>query len=111
MSAKHQGHKGSLTTYVVGVVLSIILTIIPFYMVMNHSLSVGYLMAVVWVLAVIQIAIQARFFLHLDRYSEGGWNLLSLWFTIMVVGIIVVGSLWIMTHLNMNTMSMPMNHS
>lgn len=110
MSANHDsshGSHGSLRSYTVGLIISIILTVIPFVMVMKGSLTPSALMAVVWILAVVQIAIQAIYFLHLDRNSEGGWNILSLWFTILMVGLVVVGSLWIMFHLHMNTM-MPM---
>ncbi|MGJ8515451.1 cytochrome o ubiquinol oxidase subunit IV [Carnimonas bestiolae] len=106
MSSNHNSAHGSLRSYSVGLILSIILTVIPFYMVMNHSLSSsGALIAVIFILAVVQIVVQAVYFLHLSKDAEGGWNMLTMWFTLMTVGIVVIGSIWIMFHLHMNTMS------
>ncbi|ANF59394.1 cytochrome o ubiquinol oxidase subunit IV [Halotalea alkalilenta] len=95
---------GTLRSYIVGLVLSVILTVIPFALVMAGGLSRGVLLAVIMVLAVVQIVIQVIYFLHMNSKSEGGWNLITLWFTILIVGILVVGSLWIMHHLNHNVM-------
>ncbi|MEN3367616.1 MAG: cytochrome o ubiquinol oxidase subunit, partial [Burkholderiales bacterium] len=36
--------------------------------------------------------------------SEGGWNMLALVFTIVIVGIALAGSIWVMYHLNNNMM-------
>ena len=47
------------------------------------------------------------YFLHLDTRAEGGWSLISFVFTIVIVGIMISGSVWIMYHLNTNLM--PMN--
>ena len=43
-------------------------------------------------------------FLHLDTRAEGGWSLISFVFTIVIVGILISGSVWIMYHLNTNLM-------
>lgn len=105
MSDQHNSAHGSLRSYSVGLILSIILTVIPFYMVMERSLAPGALMAVIFILAVVQVIIQAIYFLHLTKDAEGGWNLLTLCFTVMTLALIVGGSIWIMFHLHMNTMS------
>jgi cytochrome o ubiquinol oxidase operon protein cyoD len=44
------------------------------------------------------------YFLHMNPKSEGGWNMLALIFTIVLVGITLSGSLWVMFHLNTNMM-------
>jgi cytochrome o ubiquinol oxidase operon protein cyoD len=46
-------------------------------------------------------------FLHMDNKSEGGWNMMALVFTIVVLIITMSGSLWVMY--NMNTNMMPMS--
>ena len=48
--------------------------------------------------------LSAFFFLHMNLKSEGGWNMLALIFTIVVVVIAVAGSVWVMYHLNVNMM-------
>jgi cytochrome o ubiquinol oxidase operon protein cyoD len=44
------------------------------------------------------------YFLHMDAKSEGGWNMLALIFTLVVVVITLAGSLWVMYHMNTNMM-------
>jgi cytochrome o ubiquinol oxidase operon protein cyoD len=44
------------------------------------------------------------YFLHMNTRSEGGWTLLALLFTLMLVVIALSGSLWVMYHLNDNMM-------
>ncbi|PLK58393.1 cytochrome o ubiquinol oxidase subunit IV [Candidatus Palibaumannia cicadellinicola] len=96
---------GSYKTYVIVFFLSIILTIIPFAMVMNSYLTKKTLMAVLVICAVVQIGLHLIFFLHLNTSSEQQWNLIALFFTVLIITILVVGSLWIMWHLNLNLMS------
>ncbi len=54
--------------------------------------------------AVVQIVVHMIYFLHLDAKSEGGWNMLALIFTVILVFITLTGSLWVMYHLNVNMM-------
>jgi cytochrome o ubiquinol oxidase operon protein cyoD len=64
--------------------------------------------AAIWVvgLAFVQIVVHTIFFLHVNTRAEGGWTLLALIFTIVIVTIVISGSLWIMYHLNSNMMQM-----
>ena len=55
-------------------------------------------------LAAVQIVVHMIYFLHMNSKSEGGWTILALIFTIMVVVIMLAGSLWVMYHLNHNMM-------
>jgi cytochrome o ubiquinol oxidase operon protein cyoD len=43
-------------------------------------------------------------FLHMNTRSSQLWNNAAFAFTVVIVGILVIGSLWIMYHLNMNMM-------
>ncbi|EQC01382.1 cytochrome o ubiquinol oxidase subunit IV [Photorhabdus temperata] len=95
---------GSLKSYIIGFVLSVILTVIPFWMVMDGSASHTTILTTVVALAVVQILVHFIYFLHMNTSSEERWNLVALLFTILIIGIVVVGSLWIMYNLNINMM-------
>lgn len=95
---------GSVKSYLIGFILSIILTVIPFAMVMNGTASHSTILAVVVGMAVIQVIVHLIYFLHMNTSSEERWNLVALLFTAMIIGIVVVGSLWIMYNLNINMM-------
>lgn len=99
----HAAH-GSLKGYLIGFGLSVILTAIPFWLVMTGSVTPGWTAAIIIALAVVQILVHMVFFLHLDTKSEGGWNLLAAIFTIVIVVITLAGSLWVMYHMNENMM-------
>lgn len=106
----HHGHDehhdhGSLRSYATGFVLAVILTAIPFWLVMgkvfaNSSTAAFVLLA----LGAVQIVVHMVYFLHMNSKSEGGWNMLALIFTVMMVVIAMSGSIWVMFHLNHNMM-------
>ncbi|AEW44621.1 cytochrome o ubiquinol oxidase operon protein [Serratia symbiotica str. 'Cinara cedri'] len=95
---------GCIRSYLIGFILSIILTIIPFAIVMNHSISHIITLIIIISMAIIQVLVHFIYFLHINTSLEGRWNLVALLFTIMIISIVVVGSLWIMYNLNINMM-------
>jgi len=96
---------GSLQGYLIGFGLSAILTAIPFWLVMAHVFKSPTLTAfVVMGFAAVQIVVHMIYFLHMTPQAEGGWNLLALIFTLVLVTIALSGSLWVMYHLNVNMM-------
>lgn len=96
---------GSLRSYMIGFVLSVALTAIPFWLVMGGPLDSKQLTGfIVMAFAVIQIVVHMVYFLHMDTRSEQGWTMMALIFTLIVVVIALSGSLWVMYHLNTNTM-------
>ncbi|MGP4843432.1 cytochrome o ubiquinol oxidase subunit IV [Marinobacter sp. 1Y8] len=100
----HANH-GSLKDYTIGFVLSVILTAIPFWLVMNDVIAdSGITAIVILIFAAVQIVVHMIYFLHMNTESEGGWNMLALIFTIMLVAITLIGSIWVMYHLNTNMM-------
>jgi cytochrome bo3 quinol oxidase subunit 4 (EC 1.10.3.-) len=103
-STDHGASHGSVKTYMMGFVLSIILTAIPFAMVMNGSASHVALIGTVLVCAVIQILVHLVCFLHMNSKSDEGWNLTAFVFTVLIIAIVVIGSIWIMWNLNYNMM-------
>ena len=111
MGTKPQQHAGashgSLRSYLLGFLLSVVLTLIPFGLVMYPELGFtqGTLLAVILGMALLQILVQLGFFLHLNSHSDEGWNMIACVFTALIIVILVVGSLWIMFHLNHNMMA------
>ena len=99
---------GSRRGYRIGVALSILLTVVPFWLVMAKALPNPMVTAaIILVLAMIQIVVHVVSFLHLDTRSEGGWTLLAFLFTAVIVVLTIGGSIWVMYHLNANMMPMP----
>lgn len=100
-----EAHHGTYESYVRGFVLSVILTAIPFFLVMARPIdSPGYTAAIVLFCAFAQILVHMVYFLHMTPKAEDGWLLLSTVFTIILVVITLAGSLWIVFHLNNNMM-------
>jgi cytochrome o ubiquinol oxidase subunit IV len=96
---------GSLSTYMLGFVLSVVLTAIPFWLVMSGALPSKQITAlVIMAFAVVQIVVHMIYFLHMNTRSENGWSMMALIFTIVMVVIALSGSLWVMNHLNSNMM-------
>jgi cytochrome o ubiquinol oxidase operon protein cyoD len=103
----HEASHGTFKSYMIGFVLSVILTAIPFWLVMAKVFSDPVVtVALVMILGAIQIVVHMIYFLHMDTKSEGGWNMMALIFTIVIVVIALSGSLWVMCHLNTNMMPM-----
>jgi cytochrome o ubiquinol oxidase operon protein cyoD len=93
---------GSVKEYVIGLILSIVLTAIPFGVVMLGGLSDTLAIVLILLCAVGQVFVQLIFFLHMNTSSEQLWNTTSMAFVVVLVGILIVGSIWIMAHLNHN---------
>jgi cytochrome o ubiquinol oxidase operon protein cyoD len=107
----HHGHHddhadhGSLKSYTIGFILSVILTAIPFWLVMGKVLgNSGATAPVLLGFAAVQVVVHMVYFLHMNTKAEGGWNLLALIFTVIVVVIMMAGCIWVMYHLNHNMM-------
>ncbi|MBF8728730.1 cytochrome o ubiquinol oxidase subunit IV [Pseudomonas putida] len=92
----HEGSHGSVKSYMIGFVLSIILTAIPFGLVMFPSLPKNLTVLIVVAMAVIQVVVHLVYFLHMDRSKEQRNNVSTFLFTAMVIALLVGLSLWIM---------------
>jgi cytochrome o ubiquinol oxidase operon protein cyoD len=93
------GH-GSLGTYITGFILAIILTVIPFALVMYSGWSELTILLSIFGLALVQMLVHLHFFLHLDRSSEQSWNVAAIAFTALAAVVVVGGSLWVMIELH-----------
>ena len=98
------GH-GTRRSYLIGFALSVVLTAIPFWLVIGGALGDKQVTALVIMgFALVQVIVHMIYFLHMSTRSEGGWNMMALIFTIVLVAIGLIGSLWVMHHMNLNMM-------
>jgi len=96
------GH-GTRRSYLIGFGLSVLLTAAPFWLVMTGAIAnVQLAAAIIVALAFVQIVVHTIFFLHVTTRAEGGWTLMALLFTLVMVTIVISGSLWIMYHVHGN---------
>ena len=109
------GH-GTRDSYIIGFLLAAVLTAIPFWLVMTDALrNTAVTALLITAMAVLQIIVHVRFFLHVEARGEGGWTLVSFIFTAILVVITIGGSVWAMYQMStnmmpmdaMNTMQMP----
>jgi len=91
--------------YVKGFILAVILTAIPFWLVMGNVIQDRpTAVAVLGLFAVVQIVVHMVYFLHMNGKIQGGWTMLSTIFTVVFVAIGIAGTLWVMYHMNTNMM-------
>jgi cytochrome o ubiquinol oxidase operon protein cyoD len=90
-----EGHarRGS---YVVGFVLAVALTAIPFAVVAKHYMTPANTLLVIAITAVLQILVHLRFFLHLRITASLRENILAISFTAVLLCIMLGGAFWIM---------------
>ena len=91
-------------SYMTGFILAVILTAIPFILVAFKLLSTTMILVIIAVLALIQVVVHLRYFLHLDFKATPRENLVTLAFTIVLIVIMIGGSLWIMFDLHARMM-------
>ena len=99
------GYHATVEGYLVGFFLSVVLTAIPFWLVMGQVIPspkvTGF---VILAFAAVQMVVHMIYFLHLNAKVEGGWSALALTFTAALVIIMLAGSIWVMHHMNTNMM-------
>ncbi|WP_148861036.1 cytochrome o ubiquinol oxidase subunit IV [Marinobacter fonticola] len=105
-STSHDNHShGSVKSYIWGLVFSIVLTVIPFGMVMTGGFPETTVIIAISVMAVVQVLLQLVLFMHLNLKTEEGRDSGSfVFFTAVILTLVVGGSLWIMYHLHINLM-------
>jgi len=92
------GSHGSLKSYVIGFLLSIVLTIIPLVVILNHMFGEMTRIAIILLMAILQFAVQLVFFMHLKEGENARWNMMALVLGLIILLTIVAGSIWIMTY-------------
>jgi cytochrome o ubiquinol oxidase operon protein cyoD len=101
-----QGVKPAVATtvwlYVTGFIMAIGLTLMAYLSVTQELFTTDTTILVLMGLAIIQLVVQLVFFLHIGQESKPRWSLAAFFFTLLVLVVIVIGSLWIMYNLNYN---------
>ena len=97
---------GSIATYLIGLGLAILLTAVSFFVAQTTLVWQPSIPVALAVLAIAQMGVHLVFFLHITTGPESFNNVLALAFGVLIVFLLIVGSLWIMTHLNHNMVSM-----
>ncbi len=106
----------NLKNYIIGFLCSIALTLLAYFPVIKHvhsghiAFSHHFLVAFVLILATIQLVVQLVFFIHLSTHPKQRLNLILFLPTITIVLVVMLGSLWIMDHLNYNMTPEQMSH-
>jgi cytochrome o ubiquinol oxidase operon protein cyoD len=95
-----------LLGYLLGLGLATLITVVAFFisgttLVWGPSIPIA-----LFVLAIGQMGVHLVFFLHITTGPDNENNVLALAFGVLIVLLLVVGSLWIMSHLNHNMMPM-----
>lgn len=98
---------GSIRSYLIGFIASILLTAASFSLVITKYLSESALIYTIIGLALIQAIIQLRFFLHVGKEAKPQWETVVFYFMVLILLIIAIGSLWIMYDLDNRVMKMP----
>jgi cytochrome o ubiquinol oxidase subunit IV len=98
---RHDEHK-TIDSYIVGFVLSLIFTAIPYYMVVNQTVTGTLLLLTILGFAVLQMLIQIFFFLHLGRGPKPLYNVVFFASTVGIILVVVGGSVVIISNLHRN---------
>lgn len=97
---------GSLKSYSVGLVLSLVLTLASFGAVMLDVLPRSMRLPAIVLLCVAQLVVQLVYFLHMGTSKDQRSNTGIFICTALLIAIVVAGSLWVMHNANANMMPM-----
>lgn len=97
----HDASHGDVKSYLIGFVLSVILTVIPFAVVMEGDFSKATLLWTVVTMAIVQVWVHLKYFLHLNFTTEDGRaSTFSFLFSAMIIVMVVGLSVWIIYESN-----------
>jgi cytochrome o ubiquinol oxidase operon protein cyoD len=100
--APHDSLFSETVAYVIGLGFALVLTGISFW-VASTSARWGPGVAVgLVVLAIAQMGVHLVFFLHITSGPDNTNNVLALAFGVLIVFLVMVGTIWIMAHMNAN---------
>jgi cytochrome o ubiquinol oxidase operon protein cyoD len=112
----HGGMFSEMMSYVIGFGLALLLTGISFWVASTSTLWGPGVATGLVVLAIAQMGVHLVFFLHITSGPDNTNNVLALAFGVLIVFLVMIGTIWIMAHMNMNmapspeTMNLQMQH-
>jgi cytochrome o ubiquinol oxidase operon protein cyoD len=96
----------SVGSYLIGLGFAALLTIVSFFIARTTLVWTPSLPVALVVLAIAQMGVHLVFFLKITTGPDNVNNVMALAFGVLIVLLLIVGSLWIMTHLNHNMVPM-----
>ena len=103
----HDAVISETVAYVIGLALALILTGVSFWVASTSVLwGPGVAVGLV-VLAIAQMGVHLVFFLHITSGPDNTNNVLALAFGVLIVFLVMIGTIWIMSHMNANMMPGP----
>ena len=103
----HSNLLSEVGAYVIGLALALVLTGISFWVASTSALwGPGVAVGLV-VLAIAQMGVHLVFFLHITSGPDNTNNVLALAFGVLIVFLVMVGTIWIMAHMNANMAPSP----
>ena len=97
-----ESERGTTLSYIIGFLLSLVFTAIPYYLVVNKVISGATLLATILGFAFLQMAIQIFFFLHLGRGPKPLYNVVFFFSTMGIILVVIGGSIFIINSLQYN---------
>ena len=105
--APHNNILSESVAYIIGLALALILTGVSFWVASTGVLWGPGIATGLVVLAIAQIGIHLVFFLHITSGPDNTNNVLALAFGVLIVFLVMIGTIWIMAHMNANMMPDP----
>ena len=103
----HDSMVSETVAYVIGLALALVLTGVSFWVASTSALwGPGVAVGLV-VLAIAQMGVHLVFFLHITSGPDNTNNVLALAFGVLIVFLVMVGTIWIMAHMNANMAPRP----
>jgi cytochrome o ubiquinol oxidase operon protein cyoD len=100
----HSNIVSESVAYVIGLGLALLLTAVSFWVASTSVLwGPGVAVGLV-VLAIAQMGVHLVFFLHITSGPDNTNNVLALAFGVLIVFLVMIGTIWIMAHMNANMM-------
>lgn len=98
----HDSLMSETLSYIVGLGLALLLTAVSFWVASTPNIwGPGIAMGLV-VLAIAQMGVHLVFFLHITTGPDNTNNVLALAFGVLIVFLVMIGTIWIMGHMNAN---------
>jgi cytochrome o ubiquinol oxidase operon protein cyoD len=98
----HDNMLSETVSYIVGLGLALLLTGISFWVASTSTLWGPGVATGLVVLAIAQMGVHLVFFLHITSGPDNTNNVLALAFGVLIVFLVMIGTIWIMGHMNAN---------
>ena len=100
--APHSNFLSETLAYVIGLALALILTGVSFWVASTGALWAPGVAVGLVVLAIAQMGVHLVFFLHITSGPDNTNNILALAFGVLIVFLVMIGTIWIMSHMDAN---------